>query len=393
MDSITEGHIQEGLKKLSEGRTTFVVAHRLSTIASADLVLVIKDGMILEQGPPKQLLRTKGKYWELWSKQMGLDADKSKAEEFVSFTSSEESTETETHLVPKTILNVDGAGIADTTIDGASCDSTKSGTDSSSDSPAKSGFRPDAPEFVPLNQKASSAKPLTSHQPAQSSRSQGGDFVETKMANVFAKRAKKPKQSRRKGKQDSTASGPSNHSDSSEGAESQSTVVSSLSKIIQDSEPKTKKSRFSRRKQTKSEPGRQDLTSSRGDGASEHEAESAASNVGLSATVTTRRVLTPSDPLAATASQDTSRRERHWRARHRGDSSAGAANISSGTAAPVNTPVNGIMTPTNLTGNLSTAAEALSPNSATQGNSSESSPSIIQTSTPLVTEVHFDEEA
>ena len=390
MDSITEGHIQEGLKKLSEGRTTFVVAHRLSTIANADLVLVIKDGMILEQGPPKQLLRTKGKYWELWSKQMGLDADKSKAKEFVSFTNSEESTEAETDSVPQAILSVDGAGIVDAAIDGASCESTKSGADSSSDSPTKSGFRPDAPEFVPLNQKAPLAKPLASHQSTQSPRSQGGDVIDT---NAFAKRAKKPNQSRRKAKQNDRASGSSNHGDSSEGAESQSTVVSSLSKIIQDSEPKTKKSRFSRRKQTKSEPGRQDLSGSRGDGESEHEAESADSSVGLSAATASRRVLTPSDPLAAGPSQATSRRERHWRARHRGDSSAGAANISSGTVAPVNTPVNGIMTPTYLTGNLSTATKALSSNGATQLNSCGSSPSAVDTNSPPVTEVHFGNEA
>ena len=74
VDSETEGKIQEGLKRLSQGRTTFVVAHRLSTIMDSDVIIVIKDGAILEEGSPKELLGKgkKGKYYRLWTKQMGI---------------------------------------------------------------------------------------------------------------------------------------------------------------------------------------------------------------------------------------------------------------------------------------------------------------------------------
>ena len=72
VDSETEAKIQEGLSKLTEGRTTFVVAHRLSTVRNADRILVIQNGSILEQGTPRQLLKSKGKYYDLWAKQMGL---------------------------------------------------------------------------------------------------------------------------------------------------------------------------------------------------------------------------------------------------------------------------------------------------------------------------------
>ena len=72
VDSETEEKIQEGLRRLCKGRTTFVVAHRLSTIMDADQVIVVKDGTILEQGTPKELLAGKGKYHKLWTKQMGI---------------------------------------------------------------------------------------------------------------------------------------------------------------------------------------------------------------------------------------------------------------------------------------------------------------------------------
>ena len=72
VDSETEAKIQEGLLKLAEGRTTFVVAHRLSTVKNADRILVIRNGSIVEQGTPRQLLKGKGKYYNLWARQMGL---------------------------------------------------------------------------------------------------------------------------------------------------------------------------------------------------------------------------------------------------------------------------------------------------------------------------------
>ncbi len=72
VDTETEAQIQQALEKLTEGRTTFIIAHRLSTVVNADLMLVIRDGVVVEQGPPKELLEAKGKYYDLWSKQNGI---------------------------------------------------------------------------------------------------------------------------------------------------------------------------------------------------------------------------------------------------------------------------------------------------------------------------------
>lgn len=70
VDSQTEHNIQSALRELTEGRTTFVIAHRLSTVMDADIMLVIKDGTIIEQGAPKELLKDKeGKFSHLWSLQ------------------------------------------------------------------------------------------------------------------------------------------------------------------------------------------------------------------------------------------------------------------------------------------------------------------------------------
>lgn len=73
IDAETEALIQTALRKLTAGRTTFVVAHRLSTIQHADLILVINDGQIIEQGTHDELIKQKGKYVALWSKQLSKD--------------------------------------------------------------------------------------------------------------------------------------------------------------------------------------------------------------------------------------------------------------------------------------------------------------------------------
>ena len=72
VDTETEAQIQTALARLAKGRTTFTVAHRLSTVMDVDMVLVVKDGMIIEQGPPQALLESKGKYYDLWCKQVGI---------------------------------------------------------------------------------------------------------------------------------------------------------------------------------------------------------------------------------------------------------------------------------------------------------------------------------
>ena len=69
IDTRTEQKIQQAFDLLMQGRTSFIVAHRLSTIQNADVILVMKDGKIVEQGCHIQLISQKGVYWELYSKQ------------------------------------------------------------------------------------------------------------------------------------------------------------------------------------------------------------------------------------------------------------------------------------------------------------------------------------
>ena len=69
IDTRTEVLIQEAFDKLMEGRTSFVVAHRLSTIRNADLILVMRDGKIIEQGSHEELLAKGGFYHTLYNSQ------------------------------------------------------------------------------------------------------------------------------------------------------------------------------------------------------------------------------------------------------------------------------------------------------------------------------------
>ncbi len=69
IDTMTEKAIQEAIKVVTSGRTSFVIAHRLSTIIGADLILVVRDGKIMEQGTHKELLERKGAYYELYRRQ------------------------------------------------------------------------------------------------------------------------------------------------------------------------------------------------------------------------------------------------------------------------------------------------------------------------------------
>jgi subfamily B ATP-binding cassette protein MsbA len=76
LDTESEAFIQEGLAALMRGRTTFVIAHRLSTIRSADQILVMEAGAIIERGTHTQLLRIRGRYFDLYTKQAGIEANR-----------------------------------------------------------------------------------------------------------------------------------------------------------------------------------------------------------------------------------------------------------------------------------------------------------------------------
>lgn len=76
LDTESEAYIQEGLTALMHGRTTFVIAHRLSTIRNADQILVIENGTIIERGTHRQLLQLRGRYFDLYTKQAGIEANR-----------------------------------------------------------------------------------------------------------------------------------------------------------------------------------------------------------------------------------------------------------------------------------------------------------------------------
>ena len=72
VDTRTEELVQKAMDKLTKGRTSFIIAHRLSTIKNADLILVVKDGNIIEQGNHKNLMKQNGFYAELYNSQFEL---------------------------------------------------------------------------------------------------------------------------------------------------------------------------------------------------------------------------------------------------------------------------------------------------------------------------------
>jgi len=75
LDSESERFIQQGLGYLMQDRTTFVIAHRLSTIRRADQILVVENGRIVESGDHESLYEARGRYYDLYTKQHGLEQD------------------------------------------------------------------------------------------------------------------------------------------------------------------------------------------------------------------------------------------------------------------------------------------------------------------------------
>jgi subfamily B ATP-binding cassette protein MsbA len=75
LDSESEALIQEGLVHLMKGRTTFVIAHRLSTIRRADQILVVEEGRIVERGDHRSLYEAHGRYYDLYTRQHGIETN------------------------------------------------------------------------------------------------------------------------------------------------------------------------------------------------------------------------------------------------------------------------------------------------------------------------------
>jgi len=73
VDTRTERHIEKGMDAIIKNRTTFVIAHRLSTVRNANAIMVLENGVIIERGDHEQLLAQKGRYYELYTGVKELD--------------------------------------------------------------------------------------------------------------------------------------------------------------------------------------------------------------------------------------------------------------------------------------------------------------------------------
>lgn len=74
VDTLTEQAIQQAIKQVTEGRTSFIIAHRLSTIRDADVILMVKDGKIIEKGSHSELMSKKGAYYQLYMRQFETES-------------------------------------------------------------------------------------------------------------------------------------------------------------------------------------------------------------------------------------------------------------------------------------------------------------------------------
>jgi ATP-binding cassette subfamily B protein len=72
LDTESERAVKENMDRLLEGRTSFVIAHRLSTVSGADLIMVLEKGRLVEQGTHEQLMGRQGLYFYLVSQQLAL---------------------------------------------------------------------------------------------------------------------------------------------------------------------------------------------------------------------------------------------------------------------------------------------------------------------------------
>ena len=321
VDTETERTIQDALAKLTTGRTTFVVAHRLSTIVNADLILVIKEGEILEKGTHNELFEARGKYHGLWAKQsFGAPGDSRNSDDstIVNDLSSDQNIQDLLEAAKKDPYhldeNSDPQNSVSTQEDMATegIDKEDNSQKDSLDSFGKKIWKPDAPDFVPQYLRGTtSIRDSASHEHSDLAHDHGHSH----QAKRDARHAKQ--------------------SASAQGAEKQrsNSLSSSQLSLVTAQQPderqpagqtqKERKKRFrKRRDKSKAEPPR--LERSQTDGTVETEPGS--SSQGGSMADLSRRVSAPSCPPSALTNVIDSgrnqprRRQRHWKIKNRATS-------------------------------------------------------------------------
>ncbi|CAG8981855.1 hypothetical protein HYALB_00009530 [Hymenoscyphus albidus] len=351
VDTETEHLIQEGFRTLCRGRTTFIVAHRLSTIMKADHILVVMNGEIVEEGTHQGLIQSRGKYHELWSKQIFVKPSSERSR-------SRSPEKKDINMINDLSPDKQKAEMLKAK---AAPESNASATDKNKKDDVKKGevghqregskLKPDAPEFVPLRSKAESEalsplKPTTSKEAIKAQKKV--EKEEKKAASLSKKTAKKARFENTDGTKEveSSESVPSHEIST----EAESTT----------DKPKSKRSRIARRHVAKSEPASKLQDSV--DGGQDSDITVVSSGEGQpllqGPPSQRRRVSAPSDP--PTGSQDSktgrSRRTRHWRLRNRAaENSASGAGSGVGSSyetsgddanclpAPVTSPAGGVV--------------------------------------------------
>ena len=81
LDTETERDIQESLAQMGEGRSVITIAHRLSTVVEADMIVVLEDGQVVEKGTHDELLRSDGRYAQMWRRQQSEQENPNRSRE------------------------------------------------------------------------------------------------------------------------------------------------------------------------------------------------------------------------------------------------------------------------------------------------------------------------
>ena len=324
VDTETEARIQEALRKLTQGRTTFIVAHRLSTVMDADIIVVIKDGKIMEQGSPKVLLKAKGRYYDLWSKQVGIrqmpsDRDPTKSDSNRSSTTDPKQDSGEAHEHGTAISHEGAIFPEEGREDQGFSENMRPGLDQKRPAGNKV-WKPDVPEFVPNYLKATMSHGGSSaHDHGESSHGQSyGTAPNTR-------NEKEQKRHFQKKKNKNEPSNPAMGSQADAADDLNSEFVTS---VVQAFESKPRRTRFNRRKQSKSEPVGSGIVYSQEDSTMDFEPMPEGSDEFLPMRNNNRRASAPSDPPGRSPSQPGNqvshnprrRARKHWRSKDRNSS-------------------------------------------------------------------------
>ncbi|KAI9050802.1 hypothetical protein LZ554_004921 [Drepanopeziza brunnea f. sp. 'monogermtubi'] len=373
VDTETEQLIQEGFKTLCHDRTTFIVAHRLSTIMKADLILVVMNGKIVEQGSHEELIQSQGKYHDLWSKQIfvkpmndrtrsrspkkyenaiinDLTPSVRKVELAKALKTTHHGNDTRENDNPKE--SADGKKL-DTDNPKDSADGRKSDTGKRAEDRRKresSTLKPDAPEFFPNHSKPLPPTPVSKAGIKEAAKAQKSQEKDVKKLGKVAKREEKVTKKEEKkvssltrnaGKRAARHGGMDGNDSTAEDSH-----LASTSNYVEEVEtaeaPLPKRARTNRRQHAKSEPaGSQSTTrlSHTLDGQQDSDLTGSGEGQPLlqqAAAMQRRRVSAPSDPPGQQAiRRPRTRRNRHWRLKNRTGSVASASGsngASSGTS-------------------------------------------------------------